>query len=203
VKTKAREVGAEARFRTGHAKVSHHRKPKPTTDGRAMYRRDNWFFGTKQSVALNVKWRDTRSRLVGTAGLRVESRTITEIGTGAKSLALGRQDNGPNMDVIIEALESASDLFNQWYIEEIVRRSPDLDQSDVAALFDANIAHPRVPLLGCGTALCALRSALDDQGVDHGDTLTLVMHDDGIEIDFSDVIRVIECELRKFDHEIC
>jgi len=29
------------------------------------------------------------------------------------------------------------------------------------------------------------------------------MHDDGIEIDFSDVICVIECELRKFDHEIC
>jgi len=40
-----------------------------------------------------------------------------------------------------------------------------------------------------------LHSALDDQGVDHGDTITLAMHDDGIEIDFSDVIRVIECEL--------
>src|SRR4029077_17646019 len=53
VKTKSREVGAETRFRTAHAKVSHHRKPKPTTNGRAMYGSDNWFFGTKQSVALN------------------------------------------------------------------------------------------------------------------------------------------------------
>src|SRR4029077_16517828 len=142
-----REVGAEARFRTGHAKVSHQRKPKPTTNGRAMYRGDNWFFGTKQSVALNVKRRDPRARLVGTTTLRVESRTVAVIGTGAKSLALGRQDNGPNMDVVIEALESARNLFNQWYIEEIVRRSPNLDQSHVAALFDANVAHPRVPSL--------------------------------------------------------
>jgi hypothetical protein len=203
VKTKAREISAEARFRTGHAKVSHHRKPKPTTNGRPMYRSDNWFFGTKQSVALNVKWRDTRTWLVGTAALRVECCTVTKVGTGAKSLALSRQDNCPNMDVVIEALESASNLFNQWYIEEIVRRSPDLDQTHVADLFDANIAHPCVPLLGCGTAFCPLRSALDDQGVDYGDTITLAMHDDGIEIDFSDVIRVIECELRKFDHEIC
>jgi hypothetical protein len=168
-----------------------------------MYRSDNWFFGTKQSVALNVKWRDTWTRLVGTAALRVESRTITEIGTGAKSLALGSQDNGPNMDVVIEALESASNLFNQWYIEEIVRRSPDLDQSHVVALFDADIAHSCVPLLGCGAAFCPLHSAPDDQGVDYGDTIAFVMHDYGIEIDFSDVIRVIECELRKFDHEIC
>jgi hypothetical protein len=90
VKTKAREVGAEARFRTGHAKVSHHRKPEATANGRAMYRSDNWFFGTKQSVALNVEWRNTRARLVGTAALRVERRTITVIGTGAKSLALSR-----------------------------------------------------------------------------------------------------------------
>jgi|SRR5690242_8161563 hypothetical protein len=99
------------------------------------------------------------------------------------------------MGVVIEALESASNLFNQWYIEEIVRWSPNLEQSHVSALFDADIAHPCVPLLGCGTAFCPLHSALDDQGVDHGDTITLAMHDDGIEIDFSDVIRVIECEL--------
>jgi len=108
---------------------------------------------------------------------------------------LGRQDNGPNMDVVIEALESASNLFNQWYIEEIVRRSPDLDQSDVAALFDADIAHAWVLLLGCGAAFCPLHGALDDQGVHHSDTITLGVHDYGIEVDFSDGVRVIECKL--------
>src|SRR6516165_8423441 len=65
VKAQSCEVGAEARLRTGHAEVSDHRKSKPTTDGRPVYRRDNWFFGTKQSVALNVEWRDARTRLVG------------------------------------------------------------------------------------------------------------------------------------------
>ena len=95
------------------------------------------------------------------------------------------------MDVVIEALESAGNLFNQWYIEEIVRRSPDLDQSDVAALFNADIAHASVPLRGGGAAFCPLRSALDNQGIDHSDTIALGVHDNGIEIDFGDVIRVI------------
>jgi hypothetical protein len=160
-----------------------------------MYRRDNWFFGTKQSVALNIKWRDTRARLVGTAALRVESGTITEIGASAKSLALGRQDNRPNMDVVIEALESVGNLFDQWYIEKIVWRSPDLDQSYVTALFDADITHACVPLLGSGAALCPLHSTLDDQRVHYRDTIALGVHDYWIEIDFSDVVGVIECEL--------
>src|SRR5262249_41925177 len=136
VKAKSGEVGAEARLRTGHAEVSDHRKPEAATNGR---RCDNWLFGTKESVALYVKRRDTRTWFIGTAALHVESRTITEIGTGTESLALGRQYNGPNTDVVIKTLESAGNLFNQRYIEEIVWRSPDLDQSHVAALFDADI----------------------------------------------------------------
>ena len=72
VKAQSCEIGAEARLRTGHAEVSHHRKSKPTTNGRPMYRRDNWLFGTKQPVALDIKWRDTWTWLIGTAALRVK-----------------------------------------------------------------------------------------------------------------------------------
>src|SRR6516165_1858317 len=66
VKAQSCEIGAEACLRAGHAKVSHHRKSKPTTNGRPMYRRDNWLFRTKQPVALDIKWRHTRTWLVRT-----------------------------------------------------------------------------------------------------------------------------------------
>jgi hypothetical protein len=106
-----------------------------------MYRGDNWFFGTKQSVALNIKWRDTWTRLIGTTALRVERRAVAEIGTGAKCFALGCQNNSANINVLIEALESVGNLFDQRYIEEIIWRPADFDQGNVPILFDADIAH--------------------------------------------------------------
>src|SRR5262249_57458853 len=58
MKTQSREVGAEARLWAGHAEVGHHSKAQATTDSCSMYRCDNWLFGTKQSVALDIKRRD-------------------------------------------------------------------------------------------------------------------------------------------------
>src|SRR6516165_10549890 len=72
VKAQSCEIGAEARLRTGHAEVSHHRKAQATTDSCSMYRCDNWFFGTKEPVALDIKWRDTWTWLIRTAALRVK-----------------------------------------------------------------------------------------------------------------------------------
>src|SRR5262249_53620396 len=52
-----------------------------------------------------------------------------------------------------------------------------------------------VSLSGCGAALCLLQGALEDQRVCYADPIALAVHDDGIEIDLSDVVRVIGCEL--------
>src|SRR5262249_1542170 len=62
-------------------------------------------------------------------------------------------------------------------------------------LFSMPISLIVFPLLSCGSVPCPLHRALDDQGIYHGDTIALRMHDDRIEIDFSDAVRVIECEL--------
>src|SRR5262249_46391006 len=194
VKAQSREVGAKARLWAGHAEVSHHRKAQATTDSCSMYRCDNWFFGTKQSIALDIKWRDTGTGLVRPAALRVERRTVAEISTGAKRFALGCHDDGPNVDVVIEVFESIGNLFDQWYVEKIVRRAPDLDQRDAITLFDPDITHRVCPSLGGVAAFCVLQSALNDQGVHHGDAFALAVHNHGIEIDFSDVVRMIECE---------
>src|SRR5215472_8830796 len=70
-------------------------------------------------------------------------------------------------------------------------------------LFSMPISLIRVsPLLGSRATPCRLHGALDDQGVHHGDTIALGVHNYGIKIDFSNVVRVIECELREFNHEI-
>ena len=141
MKTQSREVGAEARLWAGHAEVGHHSKAQATTDSCSMYRRDNWLFGTKQSVALDIKWRDAWTWLVGTTALPVERRTVAEIGTGAKCLALGCQHDGANIDIFVEALERLCNFFDQRYIKEIVRRPPDLDQGHVPTLFDTYVTH--------------------------------------------------------------
>jgi hypothetical protein len=50
------------------------------------------------------------------------------------------------------------------------------------------------PSLGGGAALSPLRRPFHDQGIHHGHTIALCVHDNRIEIDFSDVVCVIECD---------
>ena len=151
MKTEAREIGAEARLRTGHAEVGHHRKPKAAADSGAVYCRDDRLFGAEQAVALDIQWRDTRSRLVGAGTLRLERRAVAVIGPSTERFALRRQYDRTNVAVSVEALESVSDVLDQRDIKEVVRRPPDLDQSDMAGFFDADITHGVCP---CSDALC-------------------------------------------------
>ena len=56
-----REVRDEARLRTGHAKVRHHRKPEPAADRRAVNRADDRLLGAEQPHRLHVEVSDRRA----------------------------------------------------------------------------------------------------------------------------------------------
>jgi hypothetical protein len=141
MKAEAGEIRAEARLRTSHAEVGHHRQPEAAANGGTVYGSYNRFFGAEEPVALDIERGDAWPGLVAAAALRVKLRAVAEIGSGAEGFALRCQHHGTNVAVFVEAFEGAGNVLDQRDIEEIVWRPSDLDQSDVAALFDANVAH--------------------------------------------------------------
>src|SRR5262249_12121546 len=141
MKAETGEIRAEARLRTSHAEVGHHREPEAATNGGAVYGSYNRFFGAEEPIALDIERRDAWPGLIAAAALRVKPRTVAEIGSGAEGFALCCQHDGTNVAVFIEALEGAGNVLDQRDIEEIIWRPSELDQSDVAVLFNANVAH--------------------------------------------------------------
>src|SRR5262245_487718 len=162
MKAEAGEIRAETRLRTSHAEVGHHRQPEAAANGGTVYGSYNRFFGAEEPVALDIERGDAWPGLVAAAALRVELGTIAEIGSGAEGFALRCQHDGTNVVVFVEALECADNVLDQWDIEKIVWWPSDLDQSDMAALFDANVAHGIVLLFGRAAALRLLWGVFDD-----------------------------------------
>src|SRR4029453_10773629 len=141
MKAEAGEIRAEARRRTSHAEVGHNRQPEAAANGGTVYGSYNRFFGAEEPVALDIERGDAWPGLGAAAALRVKLRTVAVIGSGAEGFALRRQHHSTNVAVFVEALEGGGNVLDQRDIEEIIWRPSDLDQSDVAALFDANVAH--------------------------------------------------------------
>ena len=114
--------------------------------------------------------------VVGALAIFVEGRAVAEIGAGAKGLALRRQHHGAAFDILVERFERAGDFLDQRDVEEIIRRTADFDQRDMAGFFDRDIlerAHRNSfsNLLGGGAR--RFRLALDDQRVDDGEAFAL------------------------------
>ena len=143
-------------------KSGHHRQPEAAANGGAVYGSYNRFFGAEEPVALDIERGDAWPGLVTAAALRVKLRTVAEIGSGAEGFALRGQHDGTNAAVFVETLESVGNLLDQRDIEEIVWRPSDLDQGDVAALFNANVAHGILLLFGRAAAFRVLRGVSDD-----------------------------------------
>src|SRR5262245_63515381 len=141
MKAEAGEICPEARLRTSYAEVGHHRQPEAAANGGTVYGSYNRFFGAEEPVALDIERGDAWPGLVAAAALRVKLRAVAVIGSGAEGFALRCQHDGTNVAVFVEVLEGAGNVLDQRDIEEIIWRPSDLDQSDVAALFDANVAH--------------------------------------------------------------
>src|SRR5262249_59518252 len=134
--------------------------PEPGADSGTVTGGDDWLFGADQAIALDIQRRDTGRRLVGAAALRVKRRAVAEIGTGTECFTLRRQYDRANVSVFVEAFESAGDVLDQRDVEEVIRRSPDLDQGDVTSFFDSDVTHGICPLYSAAVlrfACCAVR----------------------------------------------
>src|SRR5262249_11181790 len=128
--------------------------PEPGADGGTVNGSDDWLFGAEQAIGLDIQRRDTGRRLVGAAALRVKRRAVAVIGTGTECFTLRRQYDRANVSVFVEAFESAGDVLDQRDVEEVIRRSPDLDQGDVTSFFDSDVTHgicPFIRLPCCGS----------------------------------------------------
>jgi len=84
--------------------------------------------------------RQVRRRIGFGALFLLLPRWIVEIRAGAECLALRRKHGGADFDIAIELLQRIRDLVDQGNVEEIERRTPDLDQADVIVLFDADVS---------------------------------------------------------------
>ena len=122
------KLARKARLRTGDAEIGDHRQAKPAADRRAVDRGDDRLLGAEQPVAFDIERLHAGHRLARAAAFFVERRAVAEIGAGAERLALRRQHDGADVDVLVEGFEGAGDVLDQRNVEEIIGRPPDLDQ---------------------------------------------------------------------------
>ena len=134
------------------AEIGDHRQAKPAADCSAVNRGDDRLFGAEQPVAFDIKmcraWPRPAEKCAAVAVV------IAEIGAGAKCFSLRGQHQRAALGVGVERLESGGDLLDQRDVEEVIWRSPDLDQGNMAAFLHADIVEGthalflRLPLLG-------------------------------------------------------
>src|SRR5438105_4411848 len=106
MKTEPREVRAEARLGTGHAKVRDHGEAEPAADRRPVHRRDDRLLAAEQADGLGVQVPDRLRLLARTASLAIERAAVAEIGAGAERLALRREHDRAAIGIRIKDLES-------------------------------------------------------------------------------------------------
>ena len=208
MKAEPGEVGAEARLGAGDTEIGDHRQPETAADRRAVDRRDDRLPGAKEPIALDVERRHTGGPFAGAGALAVENAAVAEISAGAERLSLRGKHQRAAIGVVVERLEGRGDLPDQRDVEKIVRRPPDLHQRHVAGFLDADILErthgnfPRLLLLGRAAPFCGLNAPFDDQRVHDRNALAARMDDDGVEIDFGDLVAMIGGELRQPHHEV-
>ena len=78
------EIHREACFRTGDAKIRHHREADAGAHCRAMHRRDDRLAGAPQPLRLLIEVTSTLC-----SGPYAIGAAATEVGAGAEMLALG------------------------------------------------------------------------------------------------------------------
>src|SRR5262249_50099460 len=102
---------------------------KPSADGGAMNCCDHRLSRPEQTNGLLVK--------MTLRSLACPRRASRKIRAGAKRLAFGRKHDRAARRIAVERLIGFTDLRNQSYIEEIVRRPMDFDERDVLRDLDS------------------------------------------------------------------
>src|SRR5262245_6308335 len=143
MEAESREVGAEARRRTGDAEVRHQREPEAAADSSAVNRRDDRLACAKQADRLDIEMPGgSLRRLARHAPRAIERAAVAEIGAGAERLALRGKHHGAAGVVLVERLQRAGDLADQRDVEEVVGRPADLDERHQARRLDRGILEP-------------------------------------------------------------
>ena len=115
----AREVGAEAAARCGHAEVCREREPEAAADCRTLHGGHHGQRRRKESQRSPVERRDV---LVG---------ADREVETGTEVLAFGGEDDSTAPIRFAELLVRRSHRLDQRCIKEVVRRPAQGDDTDV------------------------------------------------------------------------
>ena len=138
------EVGAEAGLAAGDAEVGRQRQAESAADRRALHRRHDRLSRAEDAGGLLVEMLAAPPVAAGPGG-----RPVGEVGAGAERLALGAQHVGADVAVAVERLEGIGDLVDQRIVEEVVRRTLNFDDADMALAADADIleggAHISLP----------------------------------------------------------
>jgi hypothetical protein len=136
VKAQLGKVGAEPARGRRHPKVSRHRQPAATADGRPLHRGHHRERRREQPQCIAVQHGDVLMTIA------------PEVESGTEILALGREDDDPAPPCIGQRFVGVRQLADQLRIEEVVGRSAQADDGDVVSLLgNADIAHVRSPRL--------------------------------------------------------
>ena len=147
------EVAAEAGVGGGDPEVGREREAEPAADRRALHRGDDRLLRREEGDGLLVEVR----------GLVDEVRLRAEVGAGAEVLALRAQHDRPAVGVVVEREDRLDQRLDERDVEEVVRRSVELDRRDVVLDGDGDvIGHGARTLLvrvsGCHTLRSAPRA---------------------------------------------
>ena len=148
MKAEPGEIGAEARLRAGDAEIRHHGKAKPAADRRAMHGGDDRLLGAEQPVALDIERRTAwaAGSVRPAAAFLVEQSSRRRNWRRRKTPCPARPARWRGH--CRPHRRPRKRLAMSWIsanVEEIVGRTPDLDQRHMTGFFDADISHCRLP----------------------------------------------------------
>ena len=124
-------MAAKRRLVRRDAEVRDQREAETAANGRPLDGADDGLLGAEEAHGFLVEMA-AHLVFVRAIALRVELRAVAEVGARAERLAVGAQHAGADVAVFVEALEGIGDLLDQRHVEEVVRRTLDLDDADVA-----------------------------------------------------------------------
>jgi len=184
------EVRAEASFSAGHAEIGDQRKTEPTAHGGALHRSDDRLPGAEEADRLFVEvpaGAATASLLdrPGLHALRESAPAQNDRPSAASTIARhpGSPSSRSNASPISAISSLSKKLCGGRRISTVATK---------AVLADPDVAHS-----GSTSGF-----PFDEQGIDHGEALSLRVDDDRVEVDFLDQIRVVGGEAGECRHQL-
>ncbi len=138
-----REVRGETRFGRHDAKVRHEREAETAADRRPLNRADHRLLATEQTngLAIQLAGGVAEPFLCKLRASRPVAPTASEVRPRTERFALGRQYDGPALRVFVHCGKCIGDLADQTEVEEVVRRTLNLDGGDVTVERHADVGE--------------------------------------------------------------